>query len=69
MDNIVKAESFHRANIEDSLWYVMTEDDLNNIPRPTFGTKAYILTTKTKKIYGAYETNGSFWYDMPISIS
>lgn len=69
MGNAIKAESFHRANIEDSLWYVMAESDLTEIPNPTFGTKAYILTTKTKKIYGAYPTDGNFWYDMPIVIS
>ena len=68
MKNFIKVESFYRANIENSLWYVMTEDDLKDIPNPSYGTKAYIITTQKQKIYGAYETNGSFWYDMPISL-
>lgn len=68
MANFVKAEAFFRSNIENALWYVMTEEDLKDIPNPSFGTKAYIITTQKQKIYGAYQTNDSFWYDMPISL-
>lgn len=68
MTNIIKAEGFFRANIENALWYVMTEEDLKSIPKPSFGTKAYIITTQKQKIYGAYETNGTYWYDMPVSL-
>lgn len=68
MANFVKAEAFFRSNIENALWYVMTEEDLKDIPNPSFGTKAYIITTQKQKIYGAYQTNDSFWYDMPVSL-
>lgn len=68
MGNIIKSESFFRANIENAIWYVMKEEDLKDIPNPSFGTKAYIITTQKQKIYGAYETNGNYWYDMPISL-
>ena len=50
MGNIIKSESFFRANIENAIWYVMKEEDLKDIPNPSFGTKAYIITTQKQKI-------------------
>lgn len=47
--NYILAESFHRANIQDRLWYVMAEADLDTLESEQeikFGDKAYIITKK-----------------------
>ena len=42
--NYVLAQSFNRANVQDRLWYVMDESDLDTLKteeKLAFGDKAY----------------------------
>lgn len=61
--NYILAESFHRANIQDRLWYVMAEADLDTLESEQeikFGDKVYIITEKEFQIMG----NDGEWYPM-----
>ena len=61
--NYVLAQSFNRANIQDRLWYVMEEADLDTLKteqKIAFGDKAYAINEKTKWIMG----NDDTWYAM-----
>lgn len=63
MKNYVLAQSFNRANVQDRLWYVMTESDLSTLvseQKVEFGDKVYIITDAAFKIRG----NDNQWYDM-----
>ncbi len=63
MDNYILAQSFNKANIQDRLWYVMDESDLDTLlaeQKIQFGDKAYVITTKTFYICG----NDNTWYEM-----
>lgn len=60
--NYVLAQSFNRANIQDRLWYVMDESDLDTLKEEqaiAFGDRAYVIKTKTFYIMGNDET----WYE------
>ena len=55
MDNYILAQSFNRANIQDRLWYVMDESDLDTLKANEtilFGDKAYVIKTKATYIMG-----------------
>lgn len=61
--NYVLAQSFNRANVQDRLWYVMDEEDLDTLKSDEtviFGDKAYVIKTKAIYIMG----NDSTWYEM-----
>ena len=61
--NYVLAQSFNRANIQDRLWYVMDESDLETLKteeKIAFGDKAYVIKTKAFYIMG----NDDEWYEM-----
>lgn len=63
MSNYILAESFHRANVQDRLWYVMSESDLDTLEAEQnikFGDKVYIITEKEFQIMG----NDGEWYPM-----
>lgn len=63
MDNYVLVQSFNRANIQNRLWYVMGESDLDTLKineKVAFGDKAYAITEKSFHIMG----NDNTWYDM-----
>ena len=63
MDNYVLAQSFNRANVQDRLWYVMENSDLNVLKaneKILFGDKAYVIKEKTFHIMG----NDNEWYEM-----
>jgi hypothetical protein len=59
----ILAESFHKANIQDRLWYVMTDEDLDTLmeeQKIAFGDRAYVITTGRYYICG----NDATWYTM-----
>lgn len=61
--NYVLAQSFNRANVQDRLWYVMEESDLDTLKDEQtilFGDKAYAIKEKTFHIMG----NDDTWYEM-----
>ena len=63
MDNYVLVQSFNRANVQDRLWYVMGESDLDTLKvneKVVFGDKAYAITEKSFHIM----RNDNTWYDM-----
>lgn len=62
-NNYVLAQSFNRANVQDRLWYVMDESDLDTLKDEqtiAFGDKAYVIKTKALYIMG----NDDTWYEM-----
>ena len=63
MDNYVLAQSWARANVQDRLWYCMTDADktvLAQNENSAFGDKVYIVSTKQIFIIG----NDGIWYEM-----
>lgn len=61
--NYALAQSFNRANIQDRLWYVMDEADLDTLKdeeKILFGDKAYVIKAKAFYIMG----NDDEWYEM-----
>lgn len=63
MKNYVLAEAYKRANIADTLYYAMTEDDKNELLKTEnccFGDKVYIIKTGATYILG----NDGVWYEM-----
>ena len=63
MENYILAQSFNRANIQNRLWYVMEESDLDTLlsnEKVQFGDKAYVIKDKTTYICG----NDEKWYEM-----
>ena len=61
--NYVLAQSFNRANVQDRLWYVMDESDLDTLKteeKLAFGDKAYVIKTKALYIIG----NDGEFYEM-----
>ena len=59
----ILAQSFNKANIQDRLWYVMEEEDLQTLlddNKVAFGDKAFVIKTAAKYICG----NDATWYDM-----
>lgn len=63
MKNYILSQSFNSSNIEDSLWYAMTNTDANDLllnENIKFGDKVYIIEDKVFKICG----NDNQWYDM-----
>lgn len=63
MDNYILAQSQAQANVQDQLWYCMTDADktvLTQNQNITFGDKVYIISTKQIFIMG----NDGKWYEM-----
>lgn len=63
MTNYILVESFHRANVQNRLYYVMEESDLDTLKseeKLTFGDRAYAVKEKSYHVYG----NDDTWYDM-----
>ena len=63
MDNYILAQDYNKANINDRLWYVMAESDLDTLLEKEdigFGDKAYAIEEKTFHICG----NDGKWYEM-----
>lgn len=63
MDNYVLAQSWARANVQDRLWYCMTDADKTTLAQNeniAFGDKVYIISTKKIFIMG----NDGIWYEM-----
>lgn len=63
MQNYVLVSEFGRANIPDSLYYVMSTDDLETLKAErniSFGTKAFAIKNKTTHIMG----NDNTWYEI-----
>lgn len=63
--NYVLAQSFNRANIQNRLWYVMEEADLDTLKteeKMLFGDRAYAITEKSYWIMG----NDDTWYEMVV---
>ena len=63
MDNYILAQSWARANVQDQLWYCMTDDDKTTLAQNeniAFGDKVYIISTKRVFIMG----NDGIWYEM-----
>ena len=61
--NYILAQSFNKANVQDRLWYVMEESDLDTLKAAEhilFGDKAYVIKEKTFHIFG----NDDEWYEM-----
>lgn len=61
--NYVLVESFGRANIQNRLWYVMDQSDLDVLKANEtilFCDKAYVIKTKEVYIMG----NDGEWYSM-----
>lgn len=61
--NYVLAQSFNRANIQNRLWYVMEDEDLDTLKEEekiAFGDRAYVIKEKTYYIMG----NDDTWYEM-----
>lgn len=61
--NYTLAQSFNRANIQDRLWYVMDESDLEDLKANEtiiFGDKAYVIKTGSVYIMG----NDNKFYEM-----
>lgn len=61
--NYVLVESFHKANVQDRLWYCMDTSDLNTLKTEQslkFGDKVYVIKAKKVVILG----NDDNWYDM-----
>ena len=61
--NYVLVESFHRANVQDRIWYCMQTSDLATLKSDQslqFGDKVYIIKEKKVVILG----NDDEWYDM-----
>ena len=57
----ILAQSFNRANVQDRLWYVMENKDLDTLKaneRIAFGDKAYVIKSKTAVIMG---NDGNFY--------
>ena len=55
MDNYVLAQSWARANVQDRLWYCMTDADKTALAQNeniVFGDKVYIISTKQIFIMG-----------------
>lgn len=55
MDNYVLVESFHRANVQNRLWYVMDEADLTTLQENEtllFGDRVYIIKTAEYGVVG-----------------
>lgn len=55
MDNYVLVESFHRANVQNRLWYVMEETDLATLKENgtlLFGDRVYIIKTAEYGVVG-----------------
>lgn len=62
-ENYILAQSFNKANVQDRLWYVMDESDLDTLianEKIAFGDKAYVIKTKGFYICG----NDNEWYEM-----
>lgn len=56
MSNYIKAQSWSRANIEDSTWYAQTDEDMIAIcdnENISFGDKIYVIESKQIYIIGA----------------
>ena len=63
MNNYILAQSYNRANIQDRLWYVMEESDLDTLKaneKVMFGDKAYAIKDKTFYVMG----NDDTFYEM-----
>lgn len=63
MKNYILAQSFNRANMQDSLWYCMDEADKDILTTEeviVFGDKVWIIKTHTLYIMG----NDGIWYEM-----
>lgn len=63
MDNYILAQSWARANVQDRLWYCMTDADKTSLAQNeniAFGDKVYIISTKQIFIMG----NDGKWYEM-----
>ena len=61
--NYVLAQSFNTANVQDRIYYAMTEDDktaLKTNEKVIFGDKVYVIATKKVYIMG----NDDTWYEM-----
>lgn len=61
--NYVLAQSFNKANVQDRLWYVMDDTDLDTLAQQekvAFGDKAYVIKTKALYIMG----NDGEFYEM-----
>lgn len=55
MDNYVLVESFHRANVQNRLWYVMDESDLTTLRENEtllFGDRVYIIKSAEYGVVG-----------------
>lgn len=62
-NNYVLAQSYNKANVQDRLWYVMTQNDLATLllkEKVGFGDKAYVITSREFYICG----NDQQWYVM-----
>lgn len=56
MDNYVLVESFHRANVQNRLWYVMEESDLATLRENEtllFGDRVYLIKNAEYGVVGS----------------
>ena len=66
--NYILATSFGRSNIQNRLWYVMGEADLDTLKEEEtilFGDKAFAINEKQLYIMG----NDDTWYEIPVELA